>query len=98
MVKIDNLPKNESDILEPPVVKKQPEPRKSILSIFGLGDFSPSRKPAETTSSTLESTNNSSSQSVGSKTKTLENNSTGGPKLLSIKFASVRYVNQFSTQ
>ena len=96
MVKIDNLPKIESDTLEPKV-KKQPEPRKSILSIFGIGDFSPSRKPAETTSSPLESTNNSSIQSGGSKTKTLENNSTG-PKLLSIKFASVRYVNQFSTQ
>ncbi len=59
-MKIDNIPKNEPDTLEP-VAKKQPEPRKSILSIFGLGDFSPSRKPVETTSSTQESTNNSSS-------------------------------------
>jgi hypothetical protein len=63
-----NLPKHDADTLEP-AVKKQPEPRKSILSIFGLGDISPARKPVETTSSsTYESTNNSS-QSVGAKAK-----------------------------
>jgi hypothetical protein len=45
-----NLPKHDADTLEP-AVKKQPEPRKSILSIFGLGDISPPRKPVETTSS-----------------------------------------------
>lgn len=95
-MKNDIVPKNEGSTLEPDV-KKQPEPRKSILSIFGLGDFSPSRKPALVeTSSTQESTNNSSSQSLGTKTKPLENIS-NGPKLLSIKFSGVKYLNPFST-
>lgn len=72
----------------------KPAPRKTIFSIFGLDNLSPARKPAQSEASPsqiTESTNNSSQNSAAMvKTVPKESINSGGPKTLSIKFASIK--------